>query len=130
MLHGGCQCGHVRYAIHQPPLRLTVCHCLDCQKQSASAFGMSLAIDPASFELLQGTLRRFEVVCDSGRIKTCTFCPECGVRIYHETDNGRSVKAGTLDERSGLVPSAHYWTARKQPWVEIPEDVASYPDDG
>ena len=43
LLTGGCQCGAVRYAISAAPLRLIACHCRECQKQSASAFGMSLA---------------------------------------------------------------------------------------
>jgi len=42
VLTGGCQCGAVRYAVAAEPLRLYVCHCRECQKQSGSAFGMSL----------------------------------------------------------------------------------------
>jgi hypothetical protein len=69
-------------------------------------------------------------VCDSGRIKSCAFCPSCGTRIYHRIDAGISVKAGTLDDTSSLRPAAHYWTRRKQPWVTIPDGVCSFPDDG
>jgi hypothetical protein len=127
---GGCQCGEIRYRLDGEPLELTVCHCTECQRQSGSAFGMSLAIPAGAFELLAGELRFFEVVCDSGRIKSCAFCPSCGTRIYHRTDAGISVKAGTLDDTSSLRPAAHYWTRRKQPWVNIPEGVRSFPDDG
>jgi hypothetical protein len=41
-----------------------------------------------------------------------------------------SVKAGTLDDTSDLVPDAHYWTARKQAWVTIPESTPQWLDDG
>jgi len=41
-----------------------------------------------------------------------------------------SLKAGTLDDTSWLNPDAHYWTNRKQPWVTIRDDVASFSDDG
>jgi hypothetical protein len=112
---GGCQCGAIRYRLEGQPLELTVCHCTECQRQSGSAFGMSLAIPAGAFELLAGELRFFEVVCDSGRIKSCAFCPSCGTRIYHRTDAGISVKAGTLDDTSSLRPAAHYWTRRKRP---------------
>jgi hypothetical protein len=41
-----------------------------------------------------------------------------------------SLKAGTLDDTSGLTPDAHYWTKRKQPWVHIPAGVRCFTDDG
>ena len=128
---GGCQCGAVRYRFDGATLDLAVCHCTDCQRQSGSAFGMSLWIPAEAFHLLSGSLKFFEVVCDSGRIKACAFCPRCGTRIYHRTDEaGISIKAGTLDDTSSLRPTSHYWTKRKQPWVHVPEGTASFPDDG
>jgi hypothetical protein len=83
-----------------------------------------------AFKLLAGELRSFEVVCGSGRIKTCAFCPTCGTRLYHRSEARISVKAGTLDDTSSLRPDAHYWTARKQPWATIPAGVPSFPEDG
>ena len=131
VIDGGCQCGRVRYRVEgKPPLGLAVCHCTECQRQSGSAFGMSLAIATAAFTLRSGDLKTFDVICDSGRIKTCAFCPECGTRIYHQTENGMSLKAGTLDDTSWLKPDSHYWTKRKQPRVVIPDGVPQVTDDG
>lgn len=129
--HGGCQCGAVRYRIEGKPLDLAVCHCTECQRQSGSAFGMSLAVAAPAFRLIAGALKSFTVECDSGRIKTCTFCGDCGTRIHHQTNPAAlSIKAGTLDDTSQLVPTAHYWTKRKQPWVPIPPGVTCVEDDG
>jgi hypothetical protein len=130
VLIGGCQCGRVRYRVEPGPTRLVVCHCLMCQKQSGSAFGMSLGMSPRAFQLTEGELKTFDVTCDSGRIKTCAFCPGCGTRIYNQTSGRMSIKAGTLDDTSSLRPVAHYWTKRKQPWVTIPEGVDACVDDG
>jgi len=128
---GGCQCGWVRYRIDGEPLGLAVCHCTECQRQSGSAFGMSLAVKSDSFRLLSGELRTFQVTCDSGRAKTCAFCPRCGTRITHQVfDTALSVKAGTLDDTSGLAPDAHYWTKRKQPWLPLPAGARCVEDDG
>ncbi len=127
---GGCQCGAVRYRILGESLRITVCHCTECQRQSGSAFGMSLAVPETCFELVSGVLKTFTVTCDSGRLKTCSFCSDCGVRIYHQgPDRELSIKAGTLDDRIALQPEAHYWTSRKQAWVLIPDGTQAYPDD-
>jgi hypothetical protein len=35
-LTGGCQCGALRYEIRAEPLTLYVCHCTECQRQSAA----------------------------------------------------------------------------------------------
>jgi hypothetical protein len=129
--HGGCQCGSVRYRIDGAPFDLAVCHCAGCQRQSGSAFGMSLTVRADSFHLLSGKLSSFTVTCDSGRLKTCSFCETCGTRIHHQTNKAAlSVKAGTLDDTSSLNPSAHYWTKRKQTWVIIPNGSKCVEDDG
>ena len=41
---GGCQCGLVRYVLTAEPIRLVACHCKECQRQSGSAFGMSMLV--------------------------------------------------------------------------------------
>ncbi|MEQ8992776.1 MAG: GFA family protein [Pseudomonadales bacterium] len=120
---GGCQCGSVRYSLVGEVHALNVCHCRDCQIQSGSAFGMSLVIDPAAFRLESGSLSEFVTTADSGRQKTCAFCPLCGVRIYNATSALMSIKAGTLDDTSWLQPAAHYWARRRQPWLKLPKDV-------
>ena len=127
---GGCQCGAVRYELRGRPVELVVCHCKECQRQSGSAFGMSLIVPSGSFRLLSGDLKFFTVVCDSGRTKTCAFCRDCGTRVYHSSNNTISVKPGTLDDTSSLRPTHHYWTKRKQPWVVISDDACAIPDDG
>ena len=127
---GGCQCGSVRYRLNAEPLALAVCHCRDCQRQSGSAFALSLFVPRKAFRLLSGELKTFATVCDSGRTKECAFCGSCGTRIYHQGKRGMSIKAGTLDDTSNLSPDAHYWTKRKQPWVEIPDGVRCFTDDG
>lgn len=127
---GGCQCGVVRYRLEGGLGRLTACHCRDCQRQSGSAFGLSLNLPAEAFQLLSGELKKFTVVCDSGRTKDCAFCGSCGTRIHHSGEWGMSIKAGTLDDTSGLSPEAHYWTKRKQPWIDIPEGAQCFADDG
>lgn len=127
---GGCQCGAIRYRLHGEIYRLNICHCKDCQRQSGSAFGMSLIIPLESFKLESGELKTFQLPVESGRTKTCVFCPDCGVRIYNQTSAMCSLKAGTLDDTSWLVPDAHYWTKRKQPWVELADGLPCFEING
>ena len=117
---GGCQCGAIRYRLLRAPIALYACHCRDCQKQSASAFGMSMWVARDAIEFRGAEPRIYSTRGGSGREKHCAFCGDCGTRLYHATGGGRaplSVKAGSLDDTSGLTPTCHLWTKRAQPWT-------------
>lgn len=131
MREGGCQCGAVRYRSTGEPIALYVCHCRECQKQSASAFGLSLEVARSSLRLMRGTPRRWTRRTDSGRRLACLFCPECGSRLWHEAADRRAptltVKGGSLDEPSDLSSATHIWTARKLAGVIIPAHARQFP---
>ena len=134
-LRGGCQCGAIRYEITKKPLTLYACHCTDCQQQTASAFGLSMLAPRDGFRFLKGGVKRFEFTGESKKRKEGLFCPECGVRIAHDTEDrpALSVKAGTLDKRADLAPVGHIWTKSAVSWMIFPEDTLIYetaPDDG
>jgi hypothetical protein len=121
---GGCQCGNIRYRLIDKPQMLYVCHCSDCQKQSSSAFGMSMIMQSQHVEFIEGaeSMRSWDTPGDDGRIKRCHFCPNCGTRIMHGSDTpGQSVsiKAGSLDNTQELQPSAHIWLQSAQHWLAI-----------
>jgi hypothetical protein len=120
-LEGGCLCGLIRYRVTGPALTLYACHCTDCQKQSGSAFGMSMMFLKTQFRLLQGTPRTLtKTFVDDGRQKFAHFCGDCGARIWVEFTKAPEVlniKPGTLDDTRGLQPIGHIWTRSAQPWV-------------
>jgi hypothetical protein len=131
---GGCQCGQVRYRLAGERPGIWACHCGECQKQSGSAFGLSLPASAADF-VRTGRLASWERKTASGSRTQGFYCPDCGGRIYHVSNRRVGwlmVKAGTLDDTSWLVPSAHIWVSRKQPWVTLDPAVPAHetqPDD-
>jgi hypothetical protein len=68
---GGCQCGSLRYELRSPPLKVYVCHCVECRKQSASAFGISVIVSSEAFVLTYGAPIRWSRQTDSGRTLHC-----------------------------------------------------------
>ena len=118
---GQCQCGHIRFSFQCDPITVYTCHCTDCQQQSSAAFGISVWFPQAEFSLDQGNLSFWSTVSDAGNTKLCSFCDECGSRIYHALDHSDdvlSVKGGTLDRVGELVPAAHIWMRSALPWVQ------------
>ena len=130
-LHGGCQCGAVRYEIRGQPLAVYICHCLECRKQSASAFGISVRVRRADFVLQSGAPRVWSRPTDSGRVLDCLFCPECGSRFWHERHGGNTdfvtVKGGSLDEAVDVTGAMHLWVKRKLPGVIVPGGAHQFP---
>jgi len=126
---GGCQCGSLRYRLNGEPRMLYACHCRDCQKQSSSAFGMSLIVAREDLEFTAGIerIKTWDTRGDDGLLKRCAFCPDCGTRIYHAGEPGEetvSVKAGSLDDTGWLRPLAQIWLKSAQPWIEV--DASRY----
>jgi hypothetical protein len=132
MRTGGCQCGEVRYESVGESLALYVCHCRECQKQSASAFGISLDVPRAGFRITQGTPKYWSRVTDSGKKLKCAFCPTCGSRVWHEPEPATgavSIKVGSLDEPIDVSNAIHVWVKRKLPDIIISADVKQFPEE-
>ena len=127
---GGCQCGSVRYELWDDPEAVHVCHCTECRKQSASAFGISVIVRAAAFRLISGSPRQWTRLTDKGHALECWFCPECGVRLYHVSSgfpDFRSVRGGTLDVPPDLSQAAHVYTDHMLDGVTVPEGALSFP---
>jgi hypothetical protein len=132
MLTGGCQCGEMRYESRDEPLALYVCHCRECQKQSASAFGMSLEVPRSGLRLTRGAPQFWTRASDSGRRIRCAFCPNCGSRLWHEAAGApatATLKAGSLDQPVDFAAAIHIWTSRKLPGLAIPPGATAFPEE-
>jgi hypothetical protein len=115
----------VRYVLTTEPIRLVACHCKECQRQSGSAFGMSMLVKKDSLTVT-GVTKQFTRIADSGNANTGVFCPECGVRIYHVPQPVQDVlalKPGTLDDTNWLRPGHFIWMKSAQGWVPVPDGV-------
>jgi len=113
---GGCQCGAVRYEVSGEPFALYVCHCRECQKQSASAFGISLIVRRSNFCLTGGAVTFWSRGTDSGRTLKCAFFPDCGSRLWHETEGESetiSIKGGSSYKPVDLGSAIHIWTPQQ-----------------
>ena len=129
MLEGGCSCGAVRYRMASAPMFVHCCHCLDCQRQTGSAFVLNALIETDRVEVLKGEPAPIGMPTDSGRPHRIFRCPACQVAVYSEYGGNqafRFVRIGTLDEPSALSPDVHIFTRSKQPWVTLPADVPAF----
>lgn len=117
-----CRCGQLRVTTSGEPVRVSVCHCLDCKKRTGSAFSVQ-ARWPAEQVAIDGDSRTWCHVADSGNKITHHFCAECGSSV-HYTIQGKfdglvAVPLGAFDDPYFAAPRFSVWEERRHEWVEI-----------
>jgi hypothetical protein len=120
---GQCLCGAVTYELTGDLLATAVCHCDHCQRQSGGAFSVNLVAHESQLTV-NGELRTYEEMGERGDAVYVRrkFCPACGSPIVSELALSAgviAVKAGTLDDKSGVKPTIEAWCADRQPWVSL-----------
>jgi len=122
---GGCSCGAVRYRLTSDPLVVHCCHCLNCQRQTGSAFVINLLIEADRVELLAGEPAPVEVPRDDGTVQRIFRCPSCQVAVFSNYGRPeiRFVRGGTLDDPSGVAPDVHIYTRSKLPWITLTDSA-------
>jgi hypothetical protein len=125
---GGCSCGSVRYRLRSDPLFVHCCHCLNCQRQTGSAFVINLLIEADRVELLADAPQPVDVPRDDGSTQRVFRCPSCQVAVFSEYGRPevRFVRAGTLDRPAEISPDVHIFTRSKVSWVTIPETAPAF----
>ena len=117
-----CRCGQLRATVTGEPVRVSVCHCLDCKKRSGSAFAVQ-ARWPAEQVTVEGQSKTHVNIADSGNRITFHFCPDCGSDVHYEIDgkfNGLvAIPVGAFDDPYAFSPKYSVWEQRKHAWVEI-----------
>jgi hypothetical protein len=130
---GGCLCRAVRYRIGAPPIITRVCWCRLCQ-YLGSGNGTVNVCFPREAVSIEGELRDFRSVADSGNAMHRRFCPTCGTQLFSEAEARPHlifVRAGTLDDREVARPAATIWTSQAPSWAcidgSLPRDAAQPP---
>jgi hypothetical protein len=125
---GGCACGAVRYRLASEPLFTNCCHCLNCQRQTGSAFVINLLIEADRVQLLAGEPQPVDVPREDGSPQRIFRCPSCQVALYSQYGRPEVlfVRGGTLDDPTGVTPDAHIYTRSKVDWLELPDAAPAF----
>ena len=125
-LEGGCACGAVRYRLRSAPMITHCCHCLDCQRQTGSAFVINALIETDRIEMLGAAPKPIAMPTDSGRPHDIHRCETCQTALW--SDYGRRpylrfLRAGTLDDPSAIAPDVHIFVRSKLHWIDLPAEA-------
>jgi hypothetical protein len=115
-LTGGCQCGAIRYAVHETPYQVGVCHCRMCQKAVGGPFFATFTVKKGSIEWTRGTPAVFKSSLKMER----GFCRDCGTPLYNNwiANDVIHPATATLDDPSALKPEFQMGVEAKLAWVD------------
>ena len=120
-----CSCGQLSLSAEGDPVRVSVCHCLACQRRTGSAFGVQARYPRAGVQVM-GPSSSYTRSGDSGQKINFHFCSSCGTTLYWEPaamPDMISVAIGAFADPTFFVPQVSVYGSRKHPWVEISATV-------
>jgi len=123
--YAACACGQLTVACEGEPIRLSMCHCLDCQRRTGSVFSVQARF-PREALTIAGRASEYARMGDSGGKGTMRFCPTCGSTVWWELDTIPgfvSVAVGAFADPSFPSPKVSVYGERRHPWVAIPADI-------
>jgi hypothetical protein len=123
-----CRCGQLSALCEGEPVRVSVCHCLECQKRTGSAFAAQ-ARWPDERVTIKGEVKTWERIADSGNKVTYRFCSACGSTVAYVIENWPGVVAiplGAFADPTFPAPKFSVYEDRKHAWLEILGDEVAH----
>lgn len=120
-----CSCGQLSLTATGEPVRISICHCLACQRRTGSVFGVQARF-PAGHIEINGRSSEYRREADSGNLITFHFCPHCGSTLYLRLDiepHLIGVPVGAFADPDFPAPSASIYEAHCHHWVSPPRDI-------
>jgi len=120
-----CSCGQLSAVTSADPVRVSVCHCLACQRRTGSVFGAQARF-PANSVTIRGISRQFIREGDSGSRAVFNFCPTCGATVYYTTEGREeqiAIPVGAFAQPAFPGPTVSVYEARMHSWVQMPDAI-------
>jgi len=125
-----CSCGQLRLTGEGDPVRISMCHCLACQRRTGSAFGMQARF-PADRVEIVGRHSEYVRISDAGEERTFRFCPDCGATVFWTTGDAPdqiAVPTGAFADPSFPPPTISVWESRRHAWLGLPDEIEHHDD--
>jgi hypothetical protein len=121
-----CSCGQLQAIASGDPVRVSVCHCLACQRRTGSTYGVQARF-PRPQVKITGEAREFVRCADEdGTERRFYFCPTCGSTVYYLTDGNPdliAIPVGAFADPKFQSPRVSVWESRRHSWVSVPADA-------
>jgi hypothetical protein len=117
-----CSCGQLSLTIEGAPARISICHCLACQRRTGAVISNQARYGREQITF-SGTSAAWTRTAESGNAVTFHFCPTCGSTVYwegHGFPDHVAVAIGTFADPNFPGPAISGWEASRHPWLILP----------
>ncbi len=113
---GKCRCGQVQFEVNSEPLITMACHCMECQRMTASAFSLSALHPSNGFKVTLGE----PVIGGLHGATRHYFCAYCMSWLFTRPegmDEFVNVRATMMDDAQSFSPFIETYTDEKLSWA-------------
>lgn len=124
-----CHCGALALACSGEPRKVSLCHCLDCQRRSGAPFSVAAFYARDSVCVVHGEASAYERGSASGYPVRFHFCARCGSNVWWEPQRMPDlvgVAVGAFADPDFPRPQQAVFARDRHPWVELPGDVPEF----
>lgn len=118
-----CSCGQLSITCEGAPTRVSICHCLKCQRRTGSVYAVQARF-PRDRVRVEGRSSNWSRTGESGGTARFHFCPDCGATLYWEPDTMPDlvlVAVGAFADPGFPPPGVSVYEKRQHPWVSALE---------
>jgi len=120
-----CSCGQLQLTIEGEPVRISLCHCLECQRRTGAVISNQARFSRGQIAFA-GQSTAWRRTAESGNVLTFHFCPTCGSTVYWENEGFPGIVAvaiGNFADPSFPAPTIAVWEESRHQWVALPTDT-------
>jgi hypothetical protein len=120
-----CSCGKLSVRTRGEPVRISICHCLSCQKRTGSVFGVQARFREEAVAV-EGESTQYVRIGDEGGVARMHFCPECGSTVFYRLDaipGMVGLPVGGFADPDFPQPGVSIYEERRHAWVRVPEGI-------
>jgi hypothetical protein len=124
-----CSCGQLTAQVKGEPVRVSICHCLACQRRTGGPFAEQARF-PRENVSISGVSTEYVRVGDEGTRARFHFCPTCGSTVYYEPEAFEAflvIPVGAFADPSFPAPLVSVYESRMHQWVVPPPDAEHFP---
>ncbi|HKE95852.1 MAG TPA: GFA family protein [Povalibacter sp.] len=110
-------------------MRISICHCLACQRRTGSVFGEQARFRREDVSV-SGDSSEYVRVGDEGSSARFHFCPTCGATVYYEPgglEEFLTIPVGAFADPDFPPPRVSVYEKRMHSWVTPPPDAEHFP---
>jgi hypothetical protein len=124
-----CSCGQLTARVTGDPVRISICHCLACQRRTGGPFAEQARFFHKGVTVA-GQSTSYVRTGDAGTRARFHFCPICGVTVYYLSDADATwiaIPVGVFADPAFPAPTVSVYEGRKHGWV-VPPATAEHFD--